>query len=67
MVLTDQRSMLLKVSEVADELRVARSYAYRLIQEGELPVVRIGRSVRVPRTALEAWVRDRTRETIEAA
>lgn len=66
MVVAD-RSMLLKVSEVADELRVARSYAYRLIQEGELPVVRIGRSVRVPREALEEWVRGRTRESIEGA
>lgn len=52
--------MLLRVSEVADELRLARSFVYHLIQVGELPVVRIGRSVRVPRAALEEWVAERT-------
>ncbi len=53
------QSMLMRVSEVAQELRLARSFVYELIQSGQLPAVRIGRSVRVPRAELEAWVRER--------
>jgi Helix-turn-helix domain len=33
---------------------------YVLVAGGELPVVRIGRAVRVPRVAVERWVRDHT-------
>jgi len=29
---------------------------YELIARGELPVIRIGRLVRVPRPALEEWI-----------
>ena len=56
----DQRPILLTVPEVAEELRIARSYAYRLVHENSIPSVRIGRSVRVPRAALERWVDERT-------
>lgn len=31
---------------------------YELIGSGELPVVRIGKSVRVPVAELEQWIRD---------
>lgn len=51
-----ERSLLLRIPEVAAELRLARSSVYQLIQSGELPVVRIGRAVRVPRSALENWI-----------
>lgn len=56
------RSLLLRIPEVALELRLARSSVYQLIQSDELPVVRFGRSVRVPRAALEAWIEQRFRE-----
>ena len=54
--------MLLRIPEVAAELRLGRSSVYQLIQAGELPVVRIGRAVRVSRADLEAWVDERRRE-----
>lgn len=57
-----RQSMLLRIPEVAAELGLARSSVYALIQAGELPVVRIGRAVRVPRVVLEAWVERRIRE-----
>ncbi|CCF82368.1 helix-turn-helix domain-containing protein [Nitrolancea hollandica] len=50
------RSLLLRIPEVAAELRLARSSIYELIQAGELPVVRIGRALRIPRAGLEDWV-----------
>lgn len=43
---------LLYVTEAASVLRVSRAYAYRLVARGELPSVRIGKSVRVPYRAL---------------
>lgn len=43
----------LKVPEVAELLQIARSGAYELVGEGEIPSVRIGRSVRVSRRELE--------------
>lgn len=50
----------LKATEVAVALGVARSKAYALMADGTLPVLRIGRNVRVPKDALEEWVRSRT-------
>ncbi len=52
----DEWPVLLKVSEVAAILRVSRNLVYELIAEGELPVIRLGRVIRVPRDALERWI-----------
>lgn len=52
--------VLLKVEEVAAALGIGRSQAYALCAGGVLPVVRIGRSVRVPAEALREWVRTQT-------
>lgn len=48
--------LLLRAPEVAKLLGVSRAKAYRLIKAGELPTVRIGGSVRVPREALREWI-----------
>ncbi len=54
--------LLMRAEEVARSLRLGRSKVYEMMQTGELPVVRIGRSVRVARAALEEWVREHTTE-----
>ncbi len=47
----------LTVPEAAVELRIPRSRCYELIQQGELPAVRIGeRSIRVNRRELENFL-----------
>ena len=46
----------LKVPEVAEVLRIARSRAYELVGSGEIPSIRIGRSVRVSRKELDRWL-----------
>jgi excisionase family DNA binding protein len=46
----------LKVPEVAQLLRIARSRAYELVGSGEIPSVRIERSVRVRRRELDRWL-----------
>ena len=43
---------LVKVSEAADFLRLSRSTLYTLMDQGELPFVKLGRSRRIPRRAL---------------
>jgi excisionase family DNA binding protein len=47
----------LTVPEAAEELRIPRTRCYELIQQGELPAVRIGeRSIRVNRAELERFL-----------
>jgi excisionase family DNA binding protein len=47
---------LLTINEVAAALRVSKMTIYRLVQAGELPAIRIGRSIRVPASALRAYL-----------
>lgn len=52
------RTELLRVEEAAKVLGVGRTKVYELIGRGEMPVVRIGRCVRIPRETLAQWIRD---------
>jgi len=52
----DARHEFMKVAEVAQELRIARSRAHELVANGSIPAVKIGRSVRVRRKELERWL-----------
>lgn len=52
--------LLLKAGEVAKLLGWGRSKVFAMLAIGELPVIRIGRSVRVPRAALEDWIAEHT-------
>ena len=47
---------MLTVQEVAAALRVSRQTVYRMVHAEEIPSVRVGRSVRVPETALQRWM-----------
>ncbi len=51
--------LLLRPTEVATLLGLGRSTIFALLAAGDLPVIRIGRSVRVPRAALELWIDER--------
>jgi excisionase family DNA binding protein len=53
--------LLLTVDEVAALLRLSRGKAYAMAQSGELPTVRMGRSVRIRKDRLQAWLDERTR------
>jgi excisionase family DNA binding protein len=55
--------LLYRAEEAAKVLGLGRSKVFMMLARGELPCVRIGRSVRVPRHALEAWIRQQTENT----
>lgn len=48
--------LLLDVQEAARMIGIGRSKLYELIRKGDLPVVHIGRAVRVPTAALRVLV-----------
>ncbi|MHB8614109.1 MAG: helix-turn-helix domain-containing protein [Candidatus Dormibacteraceae bacterium] len=51
---------LLDSRQVARLLGISRTKAFQLMASTELPVVRIGRCVRVSRFALGAWIHERS-------
>lgn len=53
----------LTVAEVAAVMRVSKMTVYRLVHNGELPAVRVGRSFRVPEQAVQNYLRDSFIET----
>lgn len=54
---TDTGQLLFRPEESAEMLRVSRSRLFELLASGELRSVQIGRSRRIPREALESYVR----------
>jgi excisionase family DNA binding protein len=44
---------ILTVDEVARLLRIGRASAYAAVKKGEIPSIRIGRRILVPRAALD--------------
>ncbi len=56
MALRSEQELLLRVDIAAERLAVSRATLYRMVQRGELPIVRIGSAVRIPVSALERWL-----------
>ena len=50
--------LLLKPCEVAGILGIGRSLTYELIARGEIPSLRLGRCLRVPRESLQQWLKE---------
>ena len=55
-----QMPLLLTVRDVEAALQLGRTRTYELVRSGELPVIRLGRIVRVPRDELERWIESHT-------
>lgn len=53
---------VLRVPEVAERLGISRSKAWQMARAGELPTLRLGRSVRVPTEALARWIDEQTHD-----
>lgn len=61
--MNDREPLTFTVNETARELRVGRNTVYELIRAGELPALHIGRAIRVPVSALRAWLESNTSNT----
>ena len=53
---------LLTIPQVAAYLGVSRAHVYRLVNNG-LPVIRLGRAVRIHMTSLQRWLQDQEEST----
>jgi excisionase family DNA binding protein len=53
---------LLTVNEVADLLRVSRMTVYRLIKEGDMAALRVGRSYRLREDDVDSYLSQRYTE-----
>ena len=51
---------LLTLPQVAERLTIPEGYAYEMARRGMLPVVRLGKYVRVPLAEFETWVGQQT-------
>lgn len=52
------RGAPVSVTQAAAELGVSKMSVYRRIHEGDLPAIRVGRSLRVYRNDLEKYIAD---------
>lgn len=55
----------LRVRDIAALLSLSERFVYGAIEAGDLPAVRLGRAVRVPRDAFEQWLMDKEAEAKE--
>lgn len=58
------RPVLLKAEDVAAQLGLSVSQAYRLMRSGRLRTVRFGGTVRVSQDAIDEFVREHTEEPL---
>jgi excisionase family DNA binding protein len=57
----DKRPVL-TVSEAAELLGVSRAFAYELVARGELPAVRLGRRIMIPRVGIQRIIENSVAE-----
>jgi excisionase family DNA binding protein len=50
---------LLSIPQVCQELGMGKSWVYREIKEGEIPSIKLGRTIKVSRRDLEAYLQRR--------
>ncbi len=56
---TENEARFVTVAEVADRLRVSTMTVYRLIQGGDLPAARIGKSYRLREEDIDRFLQSR--------
>ena len=57
--MSNKQPDVLTLNEVAEYLRIPRSTAYKLAQEGRLPGQKAGRQWRFHRAVVERWLGDK--------
>ncbi len=56
-----EQPALMTIEECSHYLQISRTHAYQLAAEGKLPTIRLGRSVRIRRDRLAAWIEQQSR------
>lgn len=54
--MNNENSAVLKVDELAHMLSISRNTAYELVRSGKIRSVKIGRTYRIPRSAVEDYL-----------
>ncbi|WP_461006859.1 helix-turn-helix domain-containing protein [Streptomyces capparidis] len=62
-----KRDRLLTVDEAAERLGTGARFVRRLIQERRIRYVKLGQPVRIPESALDAYIEERTVLTLREA
>lgn len=55
----------LTVVETAEYLGIGRNKTYRMINDGILPAIKIGRQFRIPIKALESWMMNEAQKALK--
>jgi excisionase family DNA binding protein len=63
--MTRDGRLVLSVTEAAGLLGISRGLAYELVARGELPSLRLGRRIVVPRRALEVLLEARVADPVD--
>ena len=53
-------TLLLTTKEVARELQISEKTVSRMVQKGQIPSLRIGRTIRIPTEQLKDWIREQS-------
>ena len=56
------KPIVFSITEVAELLGISRSYAYRLVSTGQLPVLDLGTRTVIPKTYLDEWLKENTKK-----
>lgn len=48
-----KKPSLYTIAEVADFMRVSKMTVYRMVHSGDLPAIKVGKSYRIPASAIE--------------
>lgn len=57
----DDSPALYTIPQAAKRLSISESKAWEMSRSGQLPTLKLGRSVRVPKDALDRWIEQETR------
>lgn len=54
-------TIVYSIAEAAEILGISRSYAYKLVSMGQLPVLDLGTRKIIPKAYLNEWLRENTK------
>lgn len=59
-----ERREFFKPSEIAPQLGITTGSVYQMIRAGEIPAIRGGGSIRIPRRGFDAWLSEQSKRAL---